>query len=286
MAVKFKIVLRLCRQYAKMDVLWFLRDTKYCLLQIFTDIICAGCTISGIFLLSEKFGGFGGMSRQEILFMLGFSTVVDGLYMFFFAGYNAGMISRIIGRGQLDHCMIQPVPLWAQLIAQGFSPVSGCSMLLCGAGLTVFALSRLSLSITPFWIGLFLIYAISSLTLVVSFIYILSSAAFYAPAAAEEIAMAGKDLFTSLKTYPLGTVNHGVRRLFLTVLPVGLAAWYPSAMLLAAGKKELAFAPLLPLLYQPAAALTLFLMTIILFKKGLRHYAVNGSPRYSGFGHR
>ena len=190
-----KILFRLYRQYTKMDLLWFLRDTRYCLLQIFSDTVCAVCTIAGVFLLSEKFGGFGGMNQGEILFMMGFSTLVDGIYMMFFIGNNTSMISRIIGRGQLDHVMIQPVPLWAELLAQGFSPLSGSSMLVCGIGLTAYAVRRLPLSATLPWLLLLLIYAVSSTILVLSVMVLLSCAAFYAPAAAEEIAQTGRDLF-------------------------------------------------------------------------------------------
>ena len=281
-----KILFRLYRQYTKMDLLWFLRDTRYCLLQIVSDTICACCTIAGVFLLSEKFGGFGGMNQAEILFMMGFSTLVDGIYMMFFIGNNTAMISRIIGRGQLDHVMIQPVPIWAELLAQGFSPLSGSSMLICGIGLTTYAVSRLPISVTMPWLMLLLIYALSATALIISFMTLLSCAAFYAPAAAEEIAQVGKDLFTSLKTYPLGTMSHSVRRLFLTVLPVGLAAWFPSALLLKAGCGEFGLPMLLQACYLPTAAFALSLLTIYVFKKGMKYYAVNGSPRYSGFGHR
>jgi len=176
-----KILLRLYRQYTKMDLLWFLRDTRYCLLQIVSDTICACCTIAGVFLLSEKFGGFGGMNQAEILFMMGFSTLVDGIYMMFFIGNNTAMISRIIGRGQLDHVMIQPVPIWAELLAQGFSPLSGSSMLICGIGLTTYAVSRLPISVTLSWLMLLLIYAASATALIISFMTLLSCAAFYAP---------------------------------------------------------------------------------------------------------
>lgn len=281
-----KLLLRLYIQYTKMDFLWFLRDTRYCLLQIFSDTVCAGCTIAGVFLLSEKFGGFGGMSQEEILFMMGFSTLVDGIYMIFFIGNNMSMISRIIGRGQLDHVMIQPVPIWAELLARGFSPLSGSSMLVCGIGLTTYAVSRLAISVTRFWLLLLSIYAVSSAILIVSFMILLSCSAFYAPAAAEEIAQVGKDLFTSLKTYPLGTMSHSVKRLFLTLLPVGLAAWFPSTLLLKAGNGCLSPAQFPRVCYLPAAAFALSLFTIYVFKKGLKYYAVNGSPRYSGFGHR
>ena len=199
---------------------------------------------------------------------------------------NTSMISRIIGRGQLDHVMIQPVPLWAELLAQGFSPLSGSSMLVCGIGLTAYAVRRLPLSATLPWLLLLLIYAVSSTILVLSVMVLLSCAAFYAPAAAEEIAQTGRDLFTSLKTYPLGTMNHSVKRLFLTLLPVGLAAWFPSELLLKAGNGGLSAVLLLQACYLPAAALALSLFTIYVFKKGMKYYAVNGSPRYSGFGHR
>ena len=79
-----KILLRLYRQYTKMDLLWFLRDTRYCLLQIVSDTICACCTIAGVFLLSEKLGGFGAVNQAEVLFMMGFSTLVDGVCMVVF----------------------------------------------------------------------------------------------------------------------------------------------------------------------------------------------------------
>ena len=159
-------------------------------------------------------------------------------------------------------------------------------MLICGIGLTTYAVNRLPISVTMPWLLLLLIYAVNATALIISFMTLLSCAAFYAPAAAEEIAQVGKDLFTSLKTYPLGTMRHSVRRLFLTVLPVGLAAWFPSALLLKAGYGEFGLPMLLQACYLPTAAFALSLLTIYVFKKGMKYYAVNGSPRYSGFGHR
>ena len=318
----FKTLFRLYRLYAKMDLLWFLRDTRYCLLQLFSDTVCACCTVAGVFLLSANFDGFGGMNQDEILFMMGFSILVDGLYMVFFIGNNAAMISRTIGRGQLDHVLIQPVPVWTELLAQGFSPLSGSSMLVWGFLLTIYAGRKLMITVTPLWLLLFFVYAVSSVLLIVSFMYLLSCAAFYAPAAAEEIAQVGKDLFTSLKMYPLGGIAPAARRIFLTVLPVGLASWFPARILLkvsaaAAGTGIAAgtgaatgtgvaagtgvatgmgaaagthvgslLLPFGEILLLPAVTLLFLTITLIVFKKGMKYYAVYGSPRYSGFGHR
>ena len=64
------------------------------------------------------------MNQAEILFMMGFSTLVDGIYMMFFIGNNTAMISRIIGRGQLDHVMKQLGSTNQLLIFPLFKPFS------------------------------------------------------------------------------------------------------------------------------------------------------------------
>lgn len=269
-----------------MDLLWFLRDTRYFLLQLISDLVSGGCTITGIYLLSVSFRNFSGMNRDEILFMMGYSVFIDGIYMVFFIGNNTHMVSRIIARGQLDHILIQPVPLWAELLAQGFSPFSGSPMLLFGTALTWYGAGRASVVMTPGWILLFLLYGACSCLIILSFQYLLSCTAFYAPAAAEEIAMVGKDLFSTLKTYPLGNMNTTVKGIFLTVIPIGLSAWLPSLLLLRAGREDLSSLDLISALYLPGASALLFTAAILFFKKGMKHYARYGSPRYTGFGHR
>ncbi len=282
----FKILIRLYRQYAKMDLLWFLRDTRYFFIQLVSDVVSGGCTIAGVCLLSANFKNFSGMTQNEILFMMGYALFIDGIFMVFFMGNNTGMVSRIIGRGQLDHIMIQPVPLWAELLAQGFSPVSGSPIMIFGTGLTAYGAIRAGLPINAFTILLFLFYSICSIVIVMSFIYLISCSAFYAPAAAEEIAGVGKELFSSLKTYPLGNMKGFQKHIFLSLIPVGLCAWLPSTLLIKAGKYglEAVFVP--EAFYLPIAAAIFSFIAIITFKKGMNYYETYGSPRYSGFGHR
>lgn len=282
----FKILIRLYRQYAKMDLLWFLRDTRYFFIQLVSDVVSGGCTIAGVCLLSANFKDFSGMTQNEILFMMGYALFIDGIYMVFFIGNNTGMVSRIIGRGQLDHIMIQPVPLWAELLAQGFSPVSGSPIMIFGIGLTAYGAISADLPINAFIILLFLFYSICSIVIVMSFIYLISCFAFYAPAAAEEIAGVGKELFSSLKTYPLGNMKGFQKHIFLSLIPVGLCAWFPSTLLIKAGKYGLEAVLIPEAFYLPIAAAIFSLIAIITFKKGMIYYETYGSPRYSGFGHR
>ena len=226
------------------------------------------------------------MTQNEILFMMGYALFIDGIFMVFFMGNNTGMVSRIIGRGQLDHILIQPVPIWAELLAQGFAPVSGSPMLIFGMALTYYGAIKADISICFPFILLFLFYSTCSIIIVMAFIYLLSCSAFYAPAAAEEIATVGRNLFSTLKTYPLGNMRGFQKHLFLSIIPVGLCAWFPSALLIKAGRYGIGaiFSP--EAFYLPGTAAVFLIAAIITFMKGLRHYETYGSPRYSGFGHR
>ncbi len=281
MADKVKMLLRLYKTYGKMDLMWFLRDTKYCLLQIFTDLVSTGAAMAGVFVLARRFGNIGGMTQDQLLFMLGYAMLGDGIFSLFFIGYNAGQISRTIGRGQLDHNMIQPVPLWMQLMTGGFSPVSGSSILICGIILTVYAAGRLGITITLGWVFLLILSILASVVIFLSFVYLVSCIAFWAPVAAEESASLIHGLFGSLKRYPLGGMAVGWQAVFCSLVPVGLAGWFPSLWLMNDGTP----APFFPVLTFVMAFL-FGLLAVRLFRKGMKHYATCGSPRYSGFGHR
>lgn len=286
MVDNIKTLFRFFKLYAVMDLLWFLRDTRYCLLYMVSDLVCLLCSMSGIFLLAARFGGLGGMTRWEILFMLGYASIVEGIYALFFTGNNAGMISRTIGRGQLDHAVIQPAPLWIQLLTLGFSPVSGSSALLLGTGITWYAIRHLELVLPPWWVLFLAVNAAASCLIMLSVIYLISCLAFYAPAAAEEIAQSGRDLFAA-KTYPLGGFTPRMQMMFCMFIPVGMGAWFPSKTLLLLGYHGITgYFSLFRLLAVPAFATILITITTIVFQKGMNHYATYGSPRYSGFGHR
>lgn len=280
MAGNLKTLFRMFRIYGKMDLLWVLRDTRYFLIQVFADTVGAASAAAGIFLLSERFGGFAGMTKPEILFMLGYGTLVDGIYMLFFANSNVGEMSRIIGRGQLDHSLVQPVPLWIQFLTEGFAPASGGSVLLCGIALTAAAARGLGLRPSVPWLAALVSGVLCSCAVVFACVLIVSCLAFRAPAAAEEIAGVARDLFTTLKNYPLGWLSLPVRAVFCTAVPVGLAAWLPSLNLL--GKAGPARFPF----FTAAAAAVFVLLSVLTFRKGMKRYEKYGSPRYSGFGFR
>lgn len=278
--VTLKRWLRLYGLYAKMDLAWFLRDTKFCLMAICADFISNLAAISGVFLLAWRFDGVGGMSKYEVLFMLGYVTVITGLFQIFFSNNNTGIVSRRIGRGQLEHMMLQPIPLRVQLLVEGFIPFSGSSNFIAGVIILVLSIKSLAISTPWWWILALAGNVFVSMVVLLSLSYLYSSLAFYAPVQAEEIGTYVLDSTGELSVYPLSGMGLGIQIPLLTVFPAGLLGWFPTLALL--GR-----APLnLTSWYPAVVALILFLITANFFKRGLNHYVKTGTNRYSSIGHR
>ena len=276
----FRRLLRLYVLYAKMDVAWLLRDTKYCVLGIIADFIANASVLSSAFLIAERFGGFGGMNSNEVLFMLGYSTITTGFFLTFFNGNNVGHISRVIGRGQLDHKLIQPIPIKIQLMTEGFMPVSGSAQLWVGIAVCVIAIIRLDYQVSFGLVIMFIAFHLISQAIFLSMLYIPSVLAFYFPVAAEETATAVSNLQWQLSNYPLGQMPTVIKIALNTILPIGLTVWFPSLVLL--GKERLDFG----LVVLITATVGFSSLATILFKKGLKYYEKIGSQRYKDMGHR
>jgi ABC-2 type transport system permease protein len=235
--------------------------------------------VTGTLLLAERFAGIGDWSRGHVLFMLGYGLLVSGVSATFFS-YNVAFISRRLGRGQLDHTLIQPMPIWMSFLTEGFMPISGSALVLPGVGLVAWSLAQLSLAITPAWIGLFALNLLASTIVMLSFSFLWGSLAFWAPRGAEEISTSAMRIVSDLRPFPLDGAGPVLATGLLTALPVGFVAWTPARALL-----DLAPGPALDAL-TPLAALLLAALAVAAFRKGLKQYERTGSQRYSDFGHR
>jgi len=276
---KLKRIISLYGIAAKMDLVWLLRDTKYALAIIASDIISNISVISGVYLIAIRFGGIGGMSVDEVLFMMGYSTIITGIFILFGSGNNIH-ISRIIGRGQLEHLFIQPNSLKLQLITSGFGPFTGSSNLIIGFILLIISINQLKLQITIWWVVMLFIYLTATMVTIVARAYFVSTAAFYAPVAAEEIATTAIEGTWQLSTFPLSVMPAFIQVPLITILPEGLMAWFPSLCLL--GRPPLNLTEYYPLAY----ALILALAANYIFRKGMNYYVTKGSNRYVPYGFR
>ncbi|GAC1399923.1 MAG: ABC transporter permease [Chloroflexota bacterium] len=272
-------LLTLWKLYARMDLLWVARDPRAVALTLASDLIRVLGAITGTFLLAERFGGIGRWSQPHVLFMLGYAMMVTGLPEVFF-NYNVAYISRRVGRGQLDHTLIQPQPLWLTLLTEGFAPISGGAELVPGTVLLVATTAHGAFAVTAGSLALLAVNVLASSSIALAFTFLWGSLAFWAPRAAEELNSSSWRLLHGLKAFPLDGTHPALLGGLLTIVPVGFLAWYPCRALLGLDR-----APLAPAL-TPLAAVAFIAAAIIVFRRGMRHYGHTGSQRYLAFGHR
>ena len=280
MAAEMKQIFRLCALYAKMDWNFLMRDKRMGFVTYFCEWIYTVSSVAGIALLAVRFNGIGGLSADEILWLLGFFMTADGATYMTLGGYNVLHISRRIGRSQVDHMLIQPVPLWMQLLTEGFMPFSGSSGFLAGAALTAVTTVRLGLSVTLGWILLLFGYTLARMAVAAGCSFIAGTAAFYKPVACEELSSVVLDALNTAGKYPMAALPDWLAGIFSTFLPVSLMAWLPGTVLL--GKIDAPLAMAWPF----AAGAGFLALAGLLFRKGLKHYAAHGCPRYKEMGHR
>jgi ABC-2 type transport system permease protein len=272
-------IFRLWRLYASMDLLLLTRDVKLALSYFVSDAILNIAAITATLLLAERFDGIGHWTKFQVVFMLGYATLVSGLLSTFFS-YNVLEISRRLGRGQLDHTLVQPQPVWMALLTEGFMPFSGSAILFPGFGLILWATHRLAVPVSPAWLALAALNLAASAAVALSFSFLWGSLAFWAPRAAEEVSSSSVRLIYQLKSFPLDGTGPILTGGLMTLLPVGLVAWAPCRALLGLDPSGWGGA------VTPLAAVLFAALAGWVFRRGMREYARTGSQRYSSFGHR
>jgi ABC-2 type transport system permease protein len=261
-----------------MDLLWVARAPGTAIAWYVSDLIVGLGLVASTFLLAERFDGIGLWSREQVLFLLGYALLVRGLVELLF-GANVGFISRRIGRGQLDHVLLQPQPLWVSLLTEGFAPAAGSGLVIGGAWLLVHAAGQVA-TVTSSWLALLALNLLASLIVVMAFSYAWATIAFWAPRSAEEINSSTMRLIDELRSFPLDGLGAGLLGGLLSVVPVGFVAWYPSRALLGLAPTGIQF------FVTPLFAAVAACVTYALFRRGMKHYGSTGSVRYLSLGHR
>ncbi len=272
-------IFQLWRVHAYLDLIWVMRDLRNVIIYYLSDVILNIARVTGTLLLAERFEGIGSWTKFQVTFMLGYGIAVGGIVYTFF-GYNVATISRRLGRGQLDHTLIQPQPIWICLLTEGFNPFSGSAILFSGFGLIVWAGVKLSFTVSLGWFAMSLLNLVASSAIMLSFSFLWGSLAFWAPRGAEEISSSTNRLMNQLSPFPLDGLAPSLLGGMLTVCPVGFVAWYPCRYLL--GLDVRAWSGWVT----PLAAIFFGAATVFFFLKGLKHYGQTGSQRYLRFGHR
>src|SRR5262245_56451059 len=217
-------VFRLWRVHARMDLLFLSRGMRTALAWYVAGILLAASTAVWAFLLAERFDGIGPWSRDQVVFLLALALLSRGVVDVLF-NMNLAFPSRRIGRGQLDHLLLMPQPLWQSLASDGFTPFSGSGQALVAVAVLVYAVRIIGLPVDAAWLALLLLHVASAVAIILSFAYLWGSLAFVAPRGAEEINSSSYRLLDQLKPFPLDGVGPILLGGLLSFVPAGFLAW-------------------------------------------------------------
>lgn len=270
--------LRLLGAGARLNVARILRTREQAIAHTLTDFIWHSGAMVAPILVAVRFGHIGSWPVAAVVFMLAYgaavSSVMDAL------GDSPWHLSQRIGRGQLDHSLIQPQPLWRTLFTEGFTPFDFWPVLTLGLVLMAWSAAQLHVPSSPGWLGLLAFNLLASVAVETAFLYMWGCLAFWAPRGAEEVSSAASGLIGDL-SFPLDPVPRPLRAVLVTAVPSGLLSWLPSRALL-----HVAGAGALDAWLTPLAAIVLGAFALFLFRLGLRRYRRTGSMRYTDHGHR
>jgi ABC-2 type transport system permease protein len=263
---------------ARLNVARILRTREQAIAYTLTDFLWHSGAMLAPILVAVRFGHIGAWPAAAVVFMLAYGAAVSSLMDIL--GDYPWRLSRRIGRGHIDHLLVQPQPVWRILLTEGFTPFDFWPVLTLGVILMASSAARLHVAATPGWLGLLGLNLLASVVVQTAFLYAWGSAAFWAPRGAEEISTAAASLVDDL-SFPLDPVPLGLRVVLVSVVPSGLLSWLPSRSLL-----HIPGAGALDAWLTPLAAIVLGAFAAVLFGLGLRHYRHSGSRRYLDNGHR
>jgi len=270
--------LRLFAIGARMNLIQVMRSRLSAGLDTAGDFIWHAGSMLVPILLALRFGGIGPWPAEAIVFMLAYHNVVQSVLDAM--GDNYWWFGHRIGRGHLDHYLLQPQPLWRILATEGFSPLGFWPVLTLGVGLIAWATYMLAVAVTPTWIALLLLNLVASMTVQSAFLYAWGCIAFWAPRSGENLYGIAFGLLGETN-FPLDPAPRALRTLLVTLVPSGLLAWFPSRALL-----HIAGSSALDVWVTPLAAVALSAVVLTLFVFGMRRYRQTGSWRYSDSGFR
>jgi ABC-2 type transport system permease protein len=220
-----------------------------------------------VIVLFQKTSQLAGWRFEEILFLYGFSLIPYGLFNIISLNlYDFG--NTYIIEGKFDRVLLRPVSSLFQVLFEAFR-IESFQEIATGTFCIVWASRHLHVLWTPQKVLLFLFFGFCAGIIYMSVFLILTTVSFWwedrigvHPPVWNVIAFG---------RYPL-SIYSGVVQFFLCwIIPFGLASYYPSVRLLGRTVTP-EYAPLVPVV-----AAVFFLVAILLWNSGTRHYSSTGS---------
>ena len=205
-----------------------------------------------IYALKEDIGGY---TFNQVILLWALAATTYGFSHFIFK--KSYSLSDIITNGKLDSFLVQPKNVLISVITTDIE-VSALGDILYGYIILIIS----GFSVTKFL--LFTLFSIPGAIIITDIAILLGSLSFWF-GKSDMIADTGNSLMTNFATYPDGIFKGLARILLLTIVPLGLTAYFPVWVIT---KFDLWLTLIIV-----ASTIIITVLTFIVFYRGLRRYS-------------
>jgi len=227
--------------------------------------------IFGIYFLFENFTSVGGWHFWEVVYLYALTTVSMGIAQLMASGLNH--IPEFVRMGDFDRYLIRPISPLIHILPYSFA-LHRIGRLIQGSIALVIALYMRNIDF-----GLFEFWIISSTLFSITLIYF---ALFLIGAICSFWTIQSSELFNSftyggleMSKYPVSIYQPWLRNIFVFVIPVGFASYFPSVALFS--KNDPLHAPLFFQYITPLVAIVFLAIALRFWRFGIKHYQSTGS---------
>lgn len=213
----------------------------------------------------------GGFSFAEVTLIFGLATTAFGL-----ADAAVGHVDRLpfyVRTGQLDAFLLRPLSALGQLVTSDFS-LRRLGRVAFSLLVLVIALAAVDINWTPARVALLLSTPIAG-AIIFSAVFVATSAVGFWLVDGTEFANAFTYGGNYLSSFPFTVFGSIVRRTFTFVVPVAFVAYLPALALL--GRDDRMGMPAWLSWSAGPVALVAWLVALLVWRTGLRHYTGTGS---------
>lgn len=244
---------------------------KSFLLQMIGNFLVNFVELIGLLILFERFGSLSGWSVAEVTFLYGLSQFSFAVAHTLAAGFT--VFAPLVRQGGFDRILVRPVGSMIQVLGEDFQ-LRRLGQALQGLLVFGYALSSLDLAWT--WDRLlYLPVVVLSAVLLFAALFSLEATLCFWTTEGTEVINAFTYGGSTLTQYPLHIFDVWLRRLFLSIIPLGLVIYTPSLFLL--DKSDPHGLPTFTHFLAPFAAIAFALFARVAWRVGVRHYHSTGT---------
>lgn len=270
MGVNMKNICKLIKLYFKLMAQQLKCMLEYKLDFILMMVFTAFTQISGLFfiyLIFSKVPAIAGWTMWEVVFMYSMIYFTEGVLTFLFEG--TWILGQLINSGQLDRCLLRPLPIGMQILTMKINP-DGLGKIVISLYLMIQSLSMLDITWGISKVIWFVIFILSASTLRVCLNFSANCICFWLKSSKTSLSHL-IHTFSEFGKYPLTLFQSGIQFVLIFIIPYAFISYFPTVYLLEKGRGS-AVGLLTPLVALIGVALTKIILTL-----GLRLYDSPGN---------